>query len=343
MRNAKLRWLSFLPIALVLLIQPLQAGWKEAVANYNQKKYKEAIQEMKPEIEQNPNWEPGHRILGLSYLALGDNAQAVSELSQAVKLNSPVFSTYMGLAQAYFNRKEYNKCIDTINDGESVAAKDKDAPKQKPKMYELRGSAYFRVEKYNEAVSDLTNAIRLDPSDWSDFFALGAAYLKLDRIDEGIQALEKCNSMKPGQAATTELLGKAYFQKGLTSLQSKQYAAAIQSLLKAKDYDADNGHIYYRLGEAYMFEKNYLEAEKALNKSMTYLSNDGDAYDRLGLVYEKQKKWDDALNAYKKADQLNPSKALKDSIKRVTENKQIPDKPDAKAQPADKTQGAKTR
>jgi tetratricopeptide (TPR) repeat protein len=343
MRNAKLRLLLFIPVALILLIQPLLAGYRESVANYNQKKYKEAIQEMKPEIEQNPNWEPGHRILGLSYLALGDNAQAVSELSQAIKLNSPVFSTYLGLAQAYFNRKEYGKCIDTLNDGENIAAKDKDASKQKLKMYELRGSANFRAGKYNEAVSDLANAIRLDPSDAADFFALGAAYLKLDRVDEGIQALEKCQSMKPGQASTTDLLGKAYFQKGLTSLEAKQYATAIQSLLKAKDYDTDNGHIYYRLGEAYLLQKNYGEAEKALNKSIGYLNNDADAYERLGLVYEKQKRWDDALKAYKKAEQVSPSKGLKDAIKRVTENKQIPDQPDAKAQPGAKAQGAKTR
>jgi tetratricopeptide (TPR) repeat protein len=83
--------------------------------------------------------------------------------------------------------------------------------------------------------------------------------------------------------------------------------------------------------------KNYPEAEKALNQSMNFLSNDADAYERLGLVFEKQKKWDAALDAYKKADQISSSKALKDAMTRVIENKKNPD------QGTPKTQGAKTR
>jgi tetratricopeptide (TPR) repeat protein len=336
MRKAIFCRLSLLSIIIIFLMQPLFAGFKEAAIAYRDKKYKEAIQQIKPDLDQDPNWEPGHRILGLCYLALGDNAQAISEFSQAVKLKSEAFSTYLGLAQAYFNRKEYDKSISTLNQGEPFAIKEKD-PKQKVKLYELRGSANFRIRNFADAISDLTNAIRLDPSDWSDFFALGASYLNLDRMDEAIQALEKSMTMKPGQSATTDLLGKAYFQKGIISLTGKQYAIAVQSLLKAKDFDTTNGHIHYRLAEAYLFQKNYLEAEKSLNQSLTLLPGNVDAYERLGLIYEKQKKWDAALSAYKKADQINTSTALKESIARVTENKKNPD------QGAAKPQGAKTR
>jgi cytochrome c-type biogenesis protein CcmH/NrfG len=46
-----------------------------------------------------------------------------------------------------------------------------------------------------------------------------------------------------------------------------------------------------------------------------------EAYTRLSLVYEKQNKLDLALNAYKKADEISPSKSTKDAIARVTDNK----------------------
>ncbi len=337
MRNAKLRWLSFLPIALVFLMQPLRADFREAVKNYNQKKFKEAIQALKPDLEQNPDWEPGHRILGLCYLELGDNAQAISSLSQAIKLNSKAFSTFFGLAQAHFNRKEYDKCVQALNQGEPFAAKEKNPETEKAKLFRFRASANFNAGNFDNAVTDLTNAIRINPSNASDYYYLGYAYIKLGRTDEGIPALEKSLSMKTGQDSVTDLLGKAYFDKGVTALTAKQYAEAVQFFLKSKDYDSKNGHVYYRLGEAYLFQKNYAEAEKALNQSMNFLSNDVDAYERLGLVYEKQKKWDAALGAYKKADQLSSTKALKEAITRVTENKKNPE------QPAAKTQGAKTR
>ena len=41
---------------------------------------------------------------------------------------------------------------------------------------------------------------------------------------------------------------------------------------------------------------------------------------RLGLAFEKQKKWDLALNAYRKANQLNSSYGAKD-IERVNQEK----------------------
>jgi tetratricopeptide (TPR) repeat protein len=331
MRNALSSWLSFASIAVVFLIQPLRADFTKAVALYNQGQYAKAIQEMKPELDKNPDWEPGYRILGLSYLGLGDNANAISFLTQAIDKKSTAFSTYYGLAQAYFARKEYDNCIGALNKGDDFVAKEKNPEKQKVKLYELRGASYFKTGKFNDAVSEITNAIRLDSSNASDFSTLGAAYLKLDRVDEGIQALEKSLAMKAGQDAVTDLLGKAYFNKGLSSLREKQYAAAVQYLLKAKDYDPKNGYIYYRLGEAYLFQKKYPEAEKALNQTLDFLPNNADTYERMGLVYEKQKKWDLALNAYKKAEQISPSKAIKESIARVNENKKIPD------------QGAKTK
>ena len=323
MRNAIPHLLVFIFAALIFQPILLHADYKQAVALYSQGQYSKAIQELKADLDQNPDWESGHRLLGLCYLGLGNNSLAASELSQAVKLKSPAFSTYYGLGLAYFNMQKYDSSIGALNQGESIAAKEKDT--EKAKLYKLRGAANYRSGKFSEAVSDLTSAIRAGQSDWSDYSTLGAAYLSLDRIDEGIQALEKSLSMKAGQNETTSLLSKAYLSKGISSLTDKQYPAAMQSLLKAKDFDPKNGNIYYRLGEAYLLQKKYSEAEKILSQAIDLQPNNADAYTRIGTVYENQKKWDLALDAYKKADQINPSKILKDSIQRVTENKKIPD------------------
>jgi tetratricopeptide (TPR) repeat protein len=332
MRNAIPRLIFLAFAALIFQLEPLRAEYKQAVIYYSQGQYAKAIQELKSDLDQNPGWEPGHRIAGLSYLELGNNSLAASELSQAAKANSPVFNTYYGLGRAYFNMQKYDSCIGALNQGEPFTAKEKDPEKAKAKLYELRGFAYYRSGKFNEAVSDLTNAIRSGQSGWSDYSTLGAAYLSLDRIDEGIQALEKSLSMKAGQSETIALLSKAYLSKGISSLTDKQYAPAVQYLLKARDYDPKNGNVCYRLGEAYLLQKKYPEAEKALSQAIDLQPDNADAYTRMGTVYENQKKWDLALGAYKKADQLNPSKVVKDAIDRVNENKKIPDQktPDQK-------------
>ena len=281
-----------------------------------QGRFDKAIQEIKPDVDQNPDWEVGHRLLGLCYLSLKNNALAVSSLARAVQLKSPVFSTYYGLALAYFNMQRYENCITALNQGASLAPE-----KEKAKLSSLRGKAYFQLNRYNEAVNDLTDSMQAGQPDWSDHYMLGVSWLNLNRTDDAVQALEKAQAMKPGQSAITDPLGKAYFRKGVSALSSKQYGPAVQALLKAKDYDPKNGYIYYNLAEAYLFEKKYSDAEKALSQSAALLPRSLDVYARMGLVYEKQKKWDLALNAYKKAEEISPSKAIKEAIARVNENK----------------------
>jgi len=306
-----------------LLLQPAAADYKEAVALYNQGRFDKAIQELKPDLDNNPDWEFGHRLLGLCYLSLDNNALAVSSLARAVQLKSTAFSTYYGLGQAYFNMQKYDNCISALNLGEPLAAKEKDPDQQRARLYQLRGSAYFRLNKPNEAVGDLTNALRLNQSDWATYSMLGISYYNVGRIDESIQTLEKALSVKPAQSTIVEFLGRAYFKKGVDALAETKYAAAVQLLSKAKDYDPKNGYVYYNLAEAYLFEKDYVQAEKCLDQATGLMpaSSHSEVFSRMGLVYEKQKKWELASKAYEKADQLNPSKSLKEAIERVNENR----------------------
>ncbi len=321
-----MRRCSFIALVTVILangfwVKPALSDYKQAVIYYGQKRFDKAIQELKADLDRNPDWESGHRLLGLCYLGLNNNALAVSALSRAAQLKSPAFSTYYGLGQAYFNMQKYDNCIAALNQGEPIAAREKEPEVQKARLYRLRSSAYYRLNKFSEAAEDLTNVLRMNQSDWTDFSMLGVCYFNLNRLDEAIPALEKALSMKPGQSSTSEVLGKAYLKKGIAALSGKQYAATVQALLKARDFDPQNGYIYYNLGEAYLFQKKYPEAEKAYSQAAELMPKSMEVFWRMGFVYEKQKKWDLALNVYKKAAEISPSKEIKEAITRVNENK----------------------
>jgi tetratricopeptide (TPR) repeat protein len=310
-------------LAAVLLAPGASADYKQAVAYYNQKRYTEAIQELKPDLDKNPNWEFGHRLLGLCYLALDNNALAANSLSYAAKLKSTAFSTYYGLGQAYFNMQKYDDSISALNQAEPLAEKEKDPAekeKSKTKLYRLRGSAYYRMNEFDEAAGDLTKALKTDPSSWADYSMLGVSYFNLNRTDEAIQALEKAHSMKPGQSATVETLGKIYLKAGTDALSQKQYAAAASALQKAKEYDPKNGYICYNLAEAYLFSKKYPEAEKELIQAAEMMPQSAEVYERMGLVYEMQKKWDLALKSYEKGNRIRPSKSIQEALERVENN-----------------------
>jgi tetratricopeptide (TPR) repeat protein len=320
-RTSSLRALIFV-FTMVLASQAVWADYKQAVALYSRGQFDKAIQELKPDLDANPDWESGQRLLGLCYLNLKNNALAISALTRAVQLKSTSVATYIGLGQAYCNMQKYDDCLQALNQGEPFLANLKQgAEVPRYELYRLRASADLHLQKSAEAVEDLTQAFRTGSSDWTDFLQLGNAYYNLGRLDDAIQALQKASSLKPGQSSVTEFLGKTYFKKGVRELEAKQYAQAISSFQKAKETDVQNGYIDYNIAEAYLFQKNYKDAEKSLNQAAALLPRSAEVYQRLGLVLEKQKKWDQAINAYKKADEISPAKAVKEAINRVQEAK----------------------
>jgi len=304
-------------IWLALVASMARADYKQAVTYYNQGRYDKAIQELKPDLDTNPEWEFGHRLAGLSYLKLHNNALAVSSLQRAVQLKSKEASTYLGLAEAYASMQRMNDCLQALEQGQQFFSKADDQY-----LYQhLRGSAPYKLERYTDAASALTAAIRVKGTDWSDFSQLGIAYYNLNRHDDAIQALEKALALRPGNNPSAEFLGKAYFKKGVAALQAKQYENALAQLRKAREHNPKDGFISYNMGEAYLFLKNYGEAEKVYSQALETMPRSTEVFQRLGLVYEKQKKWDLSLQAYRKANELSPTPALKEAIDRVTESK----------------------
>jgi len=316
-RHLRKAGVVILAAAIGLFASVAQADYKQAYAYYIQGRYDKAIQELKPDLDQNAEWEFGHRLLGLCYLGLKNNALAISSLTQAVKLKSTAFATYYGLGQAYFNMQKYDNCVQALEQGEQFAK----SGDEKYKLHHLKGAAYFRQDKSNDTINEITAAIREGNGDWADYSELGIAYYSLKRYEDAIQALQKSAAMNPGQSTTSDFLGKSFLAKGAAALAGKQYAQALDSLRKAKDFNPKDGYIYYNMAEALLFLKNYAEAEKALLQALDLLPRNADVLVRLGLVYEKQRKWDPALNTYQKAQEISPSPGIKEAINRVTEAK----------------------
>ena len=316
MRSLRLRAAASL-VLVAACAATSRADYKQAVAYYNQKNYEKAIQELKADLDQNPDWEFGHRLAGLCYLALKNNALAVSSLSRAVQLKSTTASTYLGLAQAYFAMQRYDAAAQALGQGEAFLK----TPDERYRFHHLRASAHFRQGKYAEAANDYAAAIRVQGNDWTDFSQLGIAYYQEGKYDDAIQALQRAASMKPGQAVVAEYMSKAYLKQGAAALSVKQFGQALDLFKKSRDLNPNDGYVHYNVAEACIFLKNYAEAEKSLNQAAALLPKVPEVYLRLGLASEKLKKFDQAIAAYKKADELAPAAAIKEAIKRATEAK----------------------
>ncbi|MBI1746563.1 MAG: tetratricopeptide repeat protein [Acidobacteria bacterium] len=298
------------------MFSPVLAEYQQAIIYYGRGMYEKAIQEIKPEVEAHPNdWEPGHRILGLCYVKTKKYPQAIAALSKAVQLKSPVFSTYMGLAIAYWESNQASRVAGVLTEGERLA-------KSNDERYELfhwRGSANYRQKQYAAAIKDLTEALRLRQGDVSDYSQLGLAHYYANHYDDAITTLTKALSMKAGDTSLQEALTRSYQKRGAAHLKDKHYARAVEDLSKAISYNSKDGSTYYNLGLSQLFLNQYDQAESSFTRAAELLSGNADPYQQLGYVYEKRKQYDKALDAYKKAYGLNKSPGLKASIARVNQ------------------------
>ena len=65
--------------------------------------------------------------------------------------------TYLNIATCYFTLKEYEKCVEECS--ESIKLK------KSIKAYFRRGKSYQALKRYDCAVQDLKNAVKMDTTD----------------------------------------------------------------------------------------------------------------------------------------------------------------------------------
>jgi len=56
--------------------------------------------------------------------------------------------------------QKYDSAVQIATQGEPFLSKEKEPEKERYKLYHLRGSAFFRMQRYAEAMNDLAAAIR---------------------------------------------------------------------------------------------------------------------------------------------------------------------------------------
>jgi len=112
-----------------------------------------------------------------------------------------------------------------------------------------RGFAYGAKNDYDRAIQDLTEAIRLNPSDATAFNNRGADYRHKQDYDRAIQDFDQAIRLNPSYAGAFYNRGRAYRDK-------KDYEHAIQDFdqaIRLNPSDAyafsNRGYIYFYLGK----------------------------------------------------------------------------------------------
>jgi tetratricopeptide (TPR) repeat protein len=192
----------------------------------------------------------------------------------------------------FYKKKDYDKAISDFT--EAIRLDPNYA-----QSYNNRGIAYAGNKEYDKAISDFTEAIRLNPNYAESYFNRGNAYD--EEYDKAISDYNKAIRLDPRYA-------KAYNNRGWAYHDKKDYDKAIGDCNEAIRLKPNYADAYYGRGSAYYNKKEYDKAISDLTEAIRLDPSNAWAYDKRGNAYKKQRKLDKAEADFAKADELKKSR-----------------------------------
>ena len=96
-----------------------------------------------------------HQARGLTYLLLGDNDNAIADLTQTIRLDSNNKDAYYRRGLTYLEKGDYDRAIADFTQTIRLDSNNEDA-------YFYRGNSYYHKEDYNRAIADWEATLRIN-------------------------------------------------------------------------------------------------------------------------------------------------------------------------------------
>jgi tetratricopeptide (TPR) repeat protein len=107
--------------------------------------------------------------------------------------------------------------------------------------YNIRGEMYYSLGQYDRALSDLTEAIALSPTDATFYNNRGVTWEKLGRVPEAIADYDRALALDPSHV-------KAYYNRGILAFKQGRRDQALQDFNAAVLLDPSDAAIFNNRG-----------------------------------------------------------------------------------------------
>lgn len=234
----------------------------------------------------------------------GDLKGAIASLKQALDIgvlpNDTFFQLEYELAQFYLADEQYQPAIDTV---EKWRAEGK---RETAESYALEGNAYYRLEKYPEAITALKKAMSMtDKPETSWTQVLMASYSESGQADQAAQLAQQQLASNPNDAT-------AMNNAVAVLMQAQKYPEAIDLMEKSRASGSlKDEKQFVNLAKLYLITGQNSDDPKPNAKKAEAVLEDGMAKGVVSSNYDNQKLLGDAsyiagdeskaIAAYKKA------------------------------------------
>ncbi|HYM82435.1 MAG TPA: tetratricopeptide repeat protein [Candidatus Limnocylindria bacterium] len=302
-------------------------------------RHQEAMTPLKRYTEMEPTDGKGWSVLGRNLYYLKMPEEAFAAMQKAEQLGGANKEMYTILGRYYADKKEWGKALDAFAKGEpsardqlviaqvmvfqfnpqtadsiymgkadsvyrAIVAKDSTAGEARFALVEM-GKLRFRKKDYPEAIALFERRIQLDPNSGEAYYYIGLSRKEMKQNLEALTALQRA-------AELDSTKGDRFFWLGVVYDVQKQPDEARQAFERSVQFDSTSnlaGKAYRQLGFYRLLSKDWTGAVRLLERAVQLDSRDVQAWVWLGQGYQNAGNRNKAMEAYRKALELDPNQA----------------------------------
>jgi len=253
-----------------------------------------AIQEFSSLLDEDPKDERARYFLASSYEEKKVYDQAMEEF-QKIPADSELYDdALIHMAGILKKTGKAEQAIAMMSEAIKSSGKE-------PGMYAYLSSLYQDEKKFKEAEEIVNKGLSLFPNNPDLHYRLGAVYEGMNRFPESIKEMEQVLKIDPNNADAMNFIGYSYVERGVN------LDKAEELINKAHNLKPKSGYIIDSLGWLYFRQDKFDMAIKYLREAAALLPDDPTVLEHLGDASAKSGQKKEAVEAYKKALQLNPT------------------------------------
>jgi len=199
---------------------PKEVMYEAAEAAYLERNYTEAASLFTRYTERKSENPWGFYMLGLSSWKAGDNDAAEFAFERALELDPNHVKSHINLTRVLLQTGRPDYAL--VQAGEAL-----DIDPESNDALRLRGVAYHRLGKNEEAIDAYRRAIKVDDTDAWSMNNLGLLFIEEGRIDEALPALARAVELREDIAVFFNNLGMALELTGRIRAAEETYAKAM--------------------------------------------------------------------------------------------------------------------
>jgi len=165
----------------------------------------------------------------------------------------------------------------------------------------LLGYLLAKQKRYAEAIKEFQAALDVDPEYYEAILGLAMAYKENNQAEEAILGFKRLLDLDPKDTKPYIHLADIYQDRG-------ENETALHLLKEAVAIEPESRYLRNRLGAAYLSLKMYAEAEKEIKLALSMERSQPllNAHFNLALLHEARGEMDQAVEEYRKEQEISP-------------------------------------